>query len=50
MKILQVVPKSGGNSKLKKLLKNTERHLRGPHTAFHRIRGYSGTKQQADCW
>jgi hypothetical protein len=38
MKILQVVPKPGTNSKLKTILKNTERHLRGPHTTFHRMR------------
>jgi len=38
MKILQVVPKPGTNSKLKTMLKNTERHLRGPHTTFHRMR------------
>ena len=38
MKILQVVPKSGVHSKLKTLLKSTERHLRGPHTTFHRMR------------
>ncbi len=38
MKILQVVPKPGTNSKLKTMLKNTERNLRGPHTTFHRMR------------
>jgi hypothetical protein len=38
MKILQVVPKLGTNSKLKPMLKNTERNLRGPHTTFHRMR------------
>jgi hypothetical protein len=38
MKILQVVPKPGIESKLKTLLKNTERNLRGPHTTFHRMR------------
>jgi hypothetical protein len=38
MKILQVVPKLGSNSKLKTILKNTERNLRGPHTTFHRTR------------
>lgn len=38
MKILQVVPKQGTNSKLKATLKNTERNLRGPHTTFHRMR------------
>jgi len=37
MKILQVVPKAGINSKLKTLLKTTERQLRGPHTTFERI-------------
>lgn len=36
MKIVQVVPKAGINSKLKTLLKNTERQLRGPHTTFQR--------------
>jgi hypothetical protein len=38
MKILQVVPNPGTNSKLKTILKNTERNLRGPHTTFHRER------------
>jgi hypothetical protein len=38
MKILQVVPKPGSNSKLKTLLKATERTLRGPHTTFQRVR------------
>jgi hypothetical protein len=38
MRILQVVPKPGTDSKLKALLKNTERHLRGPHTTFQRVR------------
>lgn len=38
MKILQVVPKPGTDSKLKTLLKSTERNLRGPHTTFHRMR------------
>ena len=38
MKILQVVPKPGTNSKLKTILKNTERNLRGPHTTFRRER------------
>jgi hypothetical protein len=38
MKILQVVPKPDIDSKLKTLLKNTERNLRGPHTTFHRER------------
>jgi len=37
MKTLQVVPKPGTNSKLKIILKNTERNLGGPHT-FHRMR------------
>lgn len=36
MKILQVVPKAGTSSKLKSLLRNTERTLRGPHTTFQR--------------
>ena len=36
MKILQVVPKAGIDSKLKTLLKTTERQLRGPHTTFER--------------
>jgi hypothetical protein len=35
MKILQVVPKPGTKTKLKSLLKITERDLRGPHTTFH---------------
>jgi hypothetical protein len=34
MKILQVVPKVGIDSKLK----TTERNLRGPHTTFRRVR------------
>ena len=38
MKILQVVPKAGIASKLKTLLKTTERNLRGPHTTFRRVR------------
>jgi hypothetical protein len=38
MKILQVVPKPGLDSKLKTILKNTERDLRGPHTTFLRVR------------
>ena len=38
MKILQVVPRPGTDSKLKALLKNTERTLRGPHTTFRRVR------------
>jgi hypothetical protein len=38
MKILQVVPKPGINSKLKTILKATERTLRGPHTTFRRVR------------
>ena len=37
MKILQVVPKPGTKTKLKSLLKVTERDLRGPHTTFQRI-------------
>ena len=36
MKIVQVIPKAEINSKLKTLLKNTERQLRGPHTTFER--------------
>ena len=36
MKILQVVPRPEAKGKLKTRLKNTERHLRGPHTTFHR--------------
>jgi hypothetical protein len=38
MKILEVVPKQGTRGKLKTMLKATERHLRGPHTTFHRER------------
>ncbi len=38
MKILQVVPRAGNSSKLKSLLKKTERSLRGPHTTFQRVR------------
>jgi hypothetical protein len=38
MKILQVVPKPGTKARLKTLLKNTERHLRGGNTTFHRMR------------
>jgi hypothetical protein len=38
MKILQVVPKTGTNGKLKAILKTTERSLRGPHTTFRRER------------
>ncbi len=38
MKILQVVPKPRINAKLKTILKNTERTLRGPHTTFRRMR------------
>ena len=38
MKILQVVPKPESKSKLKHLLKATERDLRGPHTTFQRTR------------
>lgn len=36
MKIVQVTPKAGIDSKLKTLLKATERQLRGPHTTFER--------------
>src|SRR6516162_9144702 len=32
----QSIPKAGIDSKLKTLLKNTERQLRGPHTTFER--------------
>lgn len=38
MKIVQVVPKVDAPSKLKTLLKATERELRGPHTTFQRVR------------
>ncbi len=38
MKILQVVPRAGTRAKLKTSLKSTERHLRGPHTTFQRVR------------
>lgn len=38
MKIVQVVPKSGTDTKLKTLLKNKARELRGTTTAFHRVR------------
>jgi len=38
MKILQVVPRTETKSKLKTLLKATERSLRGPHTTFQRMR------------
>jgi hypothetical protein len=38
MRILQVVPRPGTDSKLKTLLKNAERHPRGPHTTFLRVR------------
>jgi hypothetical protein len=38
MRILQVVPKAGVNSKLKTILKARERSLRGPHTTFRRVR------------
>jgi len=38
MKILQVVPRQGTDANLKTLLKETERHLRGPHTTFRRTR------------
>ena len=37
MKLLQVVPKPGIKIKLKSILKNTERNLRGPHTIFLRL-------------
>jgi hypothetical protein len=37
MKIVQVVPKPGIDSKLKAVLKDTERSLRGPHTTFRRM-------------
>ncbi len=37
MKILQVVPRPGISAKLKTLLKNAERQLRGPHTTFQRV-------------
>jgi hypothetical protein len=36
MKIVQVIPKAELTSKLKTLLKATERQLRGPHTTFER--------------
>jgi len=36
MKIVQVIPRAESNAKLKTLLKNTERQLRGPHTTFER--------------
>jgi hypothetical protein len=38
MKIVQVVPRSGIDLKLKTLLKNKEKELRGKATAFHRER------------
>jgi hypothetical protein len=38
MKIVQVVPRPEIDSKLKALLKKTERELRGPHTTFQRVR------------
>src|SRR5262249_8481184 len=38
MKSLQVVTKTGTKARLKTLLKNTERHLRGNHTTFRRMR------------
>jgi hypothetical protein len=38
MKIVQVVPRPGIDSKLKTVLKATERTLRGPHTTFRRVR------------
>lgn len=37
MRLLQVVPKPGTKPKLKSILKNTERSLRGPHTTFVRL-------------
>jgi hypothetical protein len=43
MKIVQVTPKTGIDSKLKTLLKNTERQLRGPHTTFERRRRVGGS-------
>jgi hypothetical protein len=33
-----VVPRPGGQAKLKSLLKGAERELRGPHTTFQRVR------------
>ena len=58
--ILQVVPKAGIDSKLKTLLKTTERQLRGPHTTFDREKegrwkhvkypaGYKGTMLPVAC-
>ena len=38
MKTVQVVPKAGIQTKLKKLLKETERQLRGAGTTFYRQR------------
>jgi hypothetical protein len=38
MKIVQVVPRPGTKTRLKALLKSTERHLRGNHTTFRRTR------------
>jgi hypothetical protein len=38
MKILQVVSRPGTKARLKTLLKNTERQLRGSHTTFRRTR------------
>jgi hypothetical protein len=38
MKIVQIIPRPGATPKLKTLLKGTERHLRGPHTTFQRLR------------
>ena len=38
MRIVQVVPRAGIRSKLTTLLRNTEQHLRGPHTTFQRVR------------
>lgn len=38
MKIVQVVPKPDSKAHLTTLLRDTERHLRGPHTTFRRVR------------
>ena len=38
MKVVQVIPRPGAAAKLKTVLKGTERHLRGPHTTFQRVR------------
>jgi len=38
MKTIEVIPKAGTDTKLKALLKDTERHLRGGRTAFFRQR------------